>query len=75
MARNVTTETAATEAKKNRQVNATIPGDLFDALNDHRWEARIDTMPKLVSLALTEYAENHGLLTAPAEAPAGTPAE
>ena len=64
MARNASTETAATEAKKNRQVNATISGELFDVLDNHRWEARIDRMPKLVAVALQEYAENHGLLSA-----------
>ena len=67
MARNV--ETPETEAavpaeagkKKNQQVNATISGELFDLLDDYRWEIRVDRMPKLVAIALQEYAENHGL--------------
>lgn len=57
------TETGEVESKKNRQVNATISGELYAVLDDHRWTARIDRMPKLVAVALQEYAENHGLLT------------
>lgn len=60
-----TQETAA--EKKNQQVNATIPTELYNALDEHRWEARIDRFPKLVARALEEYAVNHGLVTVATE--------
>lgn len=50
--------------KKNRQVNATIPGELFDALDEYRWTARIDGMTQLTRVALEEYAVNHGVTVA-----------
>ena len=65
MARN--TPATETAALPNRQVNGTISGELFKALDDHRWDARIDRMPKLVALALEEYAVNHGLKVGQAE--------
>lgn len=70
MARNTpaveTTETDENQVDvtKNYQVNATIPGVLYKALDDHRWDARIDRMPKLVAKALKEYGVNHGLINA-----------
>lgn len=69
MARNTPATETASESK-NRQVNATISGELFQVLDDYRWTARIDRMPKLVAVALQEYAENHGLIAAESEAPA-----
>lgn len=53
--------------KKNRQVNATIPAELFDALDEHRWSARIDGMTQLTRVALEEYAVNHDVKVAAAD--------
>lgn len=50
-----------TDTKKNKQVNATIPAELFDALEDYRWTAKIDGMTGVVRVALEEYAVNHGV--------------
>lgn len=63
------TETAPAADSKatNKQVNGTISGDLFKALDEYRWTVRIDRMPKLVAKALEEYAINHGLMTADGE--------
>jgi hypothetical protein len=60
-------------ARKGVQVHATIPADLFDKLEDHRWSVRLD-MVSLVKLALTQYAKREGLLTEAAE-PAKAPAK
>lgn len=63
-----TIDNAATPAKpKLVAFTANIPEALGDALEDHRWSAKL-TRPGLVRKALEEYAENHGVV--PAEAPA-----
>lgn len=62
-------KTAQPAAKKGVQVHATIETSLFEKLEDHRWNVRLN-MVDVVKLALTQYAEREGLLTeAPAEAP------
>ena len=72
MAKNPAIETetsAATEQAKNKQVNGTISGDTYEALENYRWENRIDRFGKVVALALEEFVENHGLRKS-ADAPA-----
>lgn len=60
---------SAAKPAKGVQVHATISGDLFEKLEDHRWNVRLN-MVDVVKLALTQYAEREGLLTeAPADAP------
>lgn len=56
-------------SKKGVQVHATIDADLFDKLEDHRWNVR-KNMVDVVKTALTEYAERNGLLEAKPETPA-----
>ena len=55
--------------KPNTQVNGTIPTPLHNALEDYRWENRIDKFGKIVALALEEFATNHGI-TVKSNAPA-----
>lgn len=59
----------AKTAKPNTQVNGTIPTPLHAALEDYRWENRIDKFGTIVALALQEFASNHGVKVA-ADAPA-----
>jgi len=62
-------KTTPAAAKKGVQVHATIDAALFEKLEDHRWNVRLN-MVDVVKLALTQYAEREGLLTeVPAEAP------
>ena len=46
---------------ETKQVSALIEKPLYDALWEHRWEAKADRFSDVVKLALSEYAENHGL--------------
>jgi len=47
-------------ARKGVQVHATIDPELFEKLEDHRWNVRLN-MVDVVKLALTEYADRQGL--------------
>ena len=53
---------AKTTARKGVQVHATIDPELFEKLEDHRWNVRLN-MVDVVKLALTQYAEREGLVT------------
>lgn len=61
MAPTATPAEKTTPARKGVQVHATITPELFDALEDHRWDARLN-MVDVVKLALTQYAEREGVL-------------
>lgn len=49
-----------TAPKKGVQVHATIDAEKFAALEDHRWNVRLN-MVDLVKLALDEYGAKHNL--------------
>lgn len=49
-----------TVARKGVQVHATIDPELFEKLEDHRWNVRLN-MVDVVKLALQQYAEREGL--------------
>lgn len=50
-------------AEKGVQVNATVPKDWDEKLEDHRWTVR-KTKTQVIRTAVEEYMQNHGLLTA-----------
>ena len=52
---------------ETKQVSAQIPLTLFNILEDHRWDARLN-MADLVRVAIEEYAAAHGLLGEETEA-------
>lgn len=54
------------EVKSSRgvQVSTTLPKNMAEALEDHRWTVR-KTMTELVRAALDEYAANHDISVAP----------
>lgn len=54
------TEKTATVERKGQQVSTTIDKNLYDALEDHRWDVRLK-MTDLVRTALEEYAKNHNV--------------
>lgn len=56
-----------TSTKKSVQVSASISTELFNALEDYRWEARLEKTDVLRN-ALEEFVVNHGIKVAP-EAP------
>lgn len=58
----------AKTVKTNKQVNGTISGALHAGLEDYRWENRIDKFGDIVALALQEFADNHGVKIAAADA-------
>ena len=62
-------KTTPAAAKKGVQVHATIDAALFEKLEDHRWNVRLN-MVDVVKLALTQYADREGLLTETPEAAA-----
>ena len=51
-------------AEKGVQVNATVPKEWDNILEDHRWNVR-KTKTQLVKTAVEEYLVNHGLLPDP----------
>jgi len=51
---------AKTTARKGVQVHATIDPELYEKLEDHRWNVRLN-MVDVVKLALQQYAEREGL--------------
>jgi len=53
-------------AEKGVQVNATVPKEWDNILEDHRWTVR-KTKTQLVKTAVQEYMINHGLLDANGE--------
>lgn len=53
-------------AEKGVQVNATVPKEWDNILEDHRWTVR-KTKTQLVKTAVEEYMKNHGLLPADPE--------
>lgn len=53
-------------AEKGVQVNATVPKEWDQKLEDHRWSVRM-TKTQVVRTAVEEYMRNHGLLTDPVE--------
>lgn len=55
-------KTVTAAKPKGVQVHATIDAELFNKLEDHRWNVRLN-MVDVVKLALTQYAEREGLLT------------
>jgi len=65
------TKSETAPARKGVQVHATIAPELFEKLEDHRWNVRLN-MVDLVKLALTQYAEREGLL--PTESTEAKPA-
>ena len=63
-----------TAAKTTKQVHATIDGELYEALVEHRWAERLELVD-VFKLALSEYAEKRGLLTKTDAPAADTKAE
>ena len=51
-------------AEKGVQVNATVPKEWDQKLEDHRWSVRM-TKTQVVRTAVEEYMRNHGLLDTP----------
>ena len=49
-------------AEKGVQVNATIPKDWDQKIEDHRWTVRM-TKTQVIRTAVEEYMRNHQLLT------------
>lgn len=62
MARNQATETTATASAKGRQLQATVPLDVYNAFDEHHWEAKKETVD-CVREALIDYGVKHGFLT------------
>lgn len=50
-------------AEKGVQVNATVPKEWDQKLEDHRWTVRM-TKTQVIRAAVEEYMTNHGLLEA-----------
>lgn len=57
---------AKNDGRKGVQLSATVDKGLADALEEYRWTVRLN-MTDLVRVALTEYAENHGVTVAAPE--------
>ena len=55
-----------TEAPAVKTVAARIPEDLFEALENYRWETRC-TMGGLITQIVTDWAAENGLLQTPVE--------
>lgn len=49
------------ETAKPRQIATTVSADMYEKLDNHRWEARIEKFSDLMRDALDEYIVNHGL--------------
>ena len=58
---------------KGVQVSATIPVELNNALEDHRWTVR-KTKAEVIKTAIEEYADRHVLIPIPHGEPTGEPA-
>ena len=56
------TETATVTAPKGRQLQATVPLDVYNAFDDYHWSAKKETVD-LVREALIEFGVNRGFLT------------
>lgn len=63
------TAAEAPKSKSSKQVHATIDGDLYEALVEHRWAERLELVDVFKS-ALQEYADKRGLLKGKTTAPA-----
>ena len=50
-----------------KQVSAQIPIELYELLEEHRWDVR-KNMAEVVRTAVEEYAQSHGLLEQPKDA-------
>lgn len=48
---------------KGVQVSGTVTQELYDAIEDHRWDIR-KTRAQVITLAVEEYAANHHLTVA-----------
>lgn len=42
-----------------KHVSASIPEDLYEALNDYRWDEKIDKFTDVIREALTTFAVEH----------------
>ncbi len=62
-------ENATPKVRKSAQVSTTVPGEVFDALEDHRWEAR-KKMTEIVFEAVQDYMAKHNIVVKGNEAPA-----
>lgn len=49
------------ESTKGKQLQATVPQDVWDAFDEHHWEKRTDLVD-IVRTALTEYGQREGFL-------------
>lgn len=45
--------------EKGRLVQATVPVEVYETLNDYRFANRVDKFSEVVTRALVEFAENH----------------
>ena len=54
--------TEKTVTARGKQLQATVSTEVYDAYQEHHWEARKDTVD-LVRDALHEFGVNHGFLT------------
>lgn len=65
-----------TNSKKSTQISATVSPEKFAALEDYRWENRVNKMSDVVAQAVDLFIETKGLKVAvPAAAPAKAPAK
>jgi hypothetical protein len=49
------------ESTKGKQLQATVPQDVWDAFDEHHWEKRTDLVD-IVRTALVEYGQRQGFL-------------
>ena len=62
-------------ARKSTQVSTTVSPEVFEALEDHRWQAR-KKMTEVVAEAVSDYIAKHGIKVASApDEEAGKPAK
>jgi hypothetical protein len=60
MARTPSTDTV-TAKRKGRPISASISPELYAALEDHSFDIRERKLSNIVTKALVEYADNHGI--------------
>lgn len=47
--------------KKDKQVSVRVPLDVYDELENIRWQERANSIPALIVKIATEYVETHKL--------------
>lgn len=57
----------ATE-RKNKQISTTLAPEKFQALEDYRWDNRVNKIGDVLTAAVEEFIVNHQLEVQPAEA-------